>query len=183
MIAVVLLGLLAEIVAITTSKSFLEAGIDWTRTTWISTAVVGCVFAVLHLGQERKGNSKWATAAMAWGLFVLVGMQPEVFRRSDSLIDPAFWQSHFWGATALVGLLCWSQAAQRDVLKNIKWRKAHMAVAAAMAALFIYQAATGSRDLLEIPLSWQKAIIEQCDFDAKTCETVVASENSRKFVP
>jgi hypothetical protein len=28
---------------------------------------------------------------------------------------------------------------------------------------------TGSRDLLEIPLSWQKPAIYRCDFANKTC--------------
>jgi len=28
---------------------------------------------------------------------------------------------------------------------------------------------TGSRDLLEIPLSWQKPAIYRCDFTNKTC--------------
>ncbi len=36
-------------------------------------------------------------------------------------------------------------------------------------ALFLGQAMTGSRDLLEIPLSWQKPAIYRCDFANKTC--------------
>jgi len=31
------------------------------------------------------------------------------------------------------------------------------------------QAITGSRDLLEIPLSWQKPAVYSCDFNARRC--------------
>ena len=40
----------------------------------------------------------------------------------------------------------------------------------ALAALiFLAQGITGPRDLLEIPLSWQKATIWSCDFSLRTC--------------
>jgi hypothetical protein len=35
--------------------------------------------------------------------------------------------------------------------------------------LFVGQGFTGARDLLEIPLIWQKAHIQKCDFQALTC--------------
>ncbi|TAG11991.1 MAG: DUF4079 domain-containing protein, partial [Oscillatoriales cyanobacterium] len=35
--------------------------------------------------------------------------------------------------------------------------------------LFLGQGMTGTRDLLEIPLSWQKPYIYSCDFPNKTC--------------
>ena len=34
---------------------------------------------------------------------------------------------------------------------------------------FCLQGITGTRDLLEIPLSWQKPAVYACDFAAKTC--------------
>ena len=39
------------------------------------------------------------------------------------------------------------------------------------AVLFALQGLTGTRDLLEIPLSWQKPAIYACDFQARTCPT------------
>jgi hypothetical protein len=40
------------------------------------------------------------------------------------------------------------------------------------ALLFLTQGLTGTRDLLEIPLSWQKSTIYSCDFNAKTCPSL-----------
>lgn len=37
--------------------------------------------------------------------------------------------------------------------------------------LFMGQGMTGTRDLLEIPLSWQEPYIYQCDFVNHTCLT------------
>ncbi|MBM5800043.1 MAG: DUF4079 domain-containing protein, partial [Cyanobacteria bacterium K_DeepCast_35m_m2_023] len=40
-----------------------------------------------------------------------------------------------------------------------------------MAILLAVLAITGTRDLLEIPLSWQKPTIFRCDFNARRCST------------
>ena len=37
------------------------------------------------------------------------------------------------------------------------------------ALLFVMQGITGTRDLLEIPLSWQKPAVYACDFALQRC--------------
>jgi hypothetical protein len=37
------------------------------------------------------------------------------------------------------------------------------------ALIFLAQGISGPRDLLEIPLSWQKPTIYSCDFQAERC--------------
>ncbi|HAT15571.1 MAG TPA: hypothetical protein DCS91_20115 [Microcoleaceae bacterium UBA11344] len=49
------------------------------------------------------------------------------------------------------------------------WRKIHTVLNWIALLIFIGQGMTGSRDLLEIPLSWQKEDLYQCDWKNKTC--------------
>jgi hypothetical protein len=47
----------------------------------------------------------------------------------------------------------------------------HPVIAIVALLLFIGQGFTGTRDLLEIPLSWQEPYIYKCDFVNRTCLT------------
>lgn len=53
--------------------------------------------------------------------------------------------------------------------RSNRWRKVHVALNCVALLLFLGQAVTGTRDLLEIPLSWQDPFIYKCDFQNKTC--------------
>jgi hypothetical protein len=59
----------------------------------------------------------------------------------------------------------------QDIYQDRKnrWRMAHIILNCFALLLFIGQGITGARDLLEIPLDWQKSYIYQCDFTNKTC--------------
>ncbi len=37
-------------------------------------------------------------------------------------LDPAFWQSHFWGGMGLTGLLLFSLAARPEIQRQLRWR-------------------------------------------------------------
>ena len=45
------------------------------------------------------------------------------------------------------------------------------------AFLFLAQGITGSRDLLEIPLSWQKPAIAACDFSLQQCPELALKQS------
>jgi len=98
-----------------------------------------------------------------------LGMQPEVWRLSDDPLDAAFWQSHFWGGIGLAGLMLFSLAARPEILRHLRWRNLHIAANSLAALIFVSQAITGARDLLEIPLSWQAGIIGSCNWSERTC--------------
>ena len=48
-------------------------------------------------------------------------------------------------------------------------RRLHITASVLAALLFLMQGITGTRDLLEIPLSWQKPAVYACDFDLQRC--------------
>ena len=100
-----------------------------------------------------------------------LGAQPEVWRLSDNPLTSAFWQSHYWAGVGVTGLMLFSLGAQPEIVRDLRLRRLHITASVLAAVLFALQGLTGTRDLLEIPLSWQKPAIYACDFQARTCPT------------
>jgi len=98
-----------------------------------------------------------------------LGSQPEIWRLSDNPFTGAFWSSHYWSGVLLTGLFLMNLAARPEITRHLGWRRLHVASNILIMVLLAVQAITGTRDLLEIPLSWQKAAIERCDVRAHTC--------------
>jgi hypothetical protein len=115
-----------------------------------------------------------ATAKLWRGIFatlsgmglVLLGCQPEVFRRDDE-----WFFSHYYYGTAAAMLMIFSIAIVQDIYqdKQNRWRTVHIFLNCFAALLFLGQGITGAKDLLEIPLSWQESYVYRCDFVNKTC--------------
>ena len=142
--SVVAIQLIAYAVVILTQK---PSQLDGMRSALLLLVLTGSVLALVALWRVRQASYRASFALLCWIGVIGLGMQPEIWRLSDNPLDPAFWQSHFWGGMGLTGLLLFSLAA----------------------LIFLAQGITGPRDLLEIPLSWQKATIWSCDFSLRTC--------------
>jgi hypothetical protein len=97
---------------------------------------------------------------------ILLGSQPEVFRRTDE-----WYISHYYNGVVLTMLMIFSVAIAPDIYQDRKnrWRKVHITLNTIAFILFIAQALLGTRDLLETPLGWQNDIIGKCDFVHKVC--------------
>jgi hypothetical protein len=106
--------------------------------------------------QTRLWRGIFATLS-GMGL-VLLGLQEGVFRR-----DYEWYVSHFYYGLAAAMLMLFAQAIAPDIYQDRKnrWRTVHIALNSIALLLFIGQGFTGTRDLLEIPLSWQKPYVEQ----------------------
>lgn len=97
---------------------------------------------------------------------VILGCQPEIFRRTYE------WQvSHYYYGMTAALLMIFSLAIIPDIYKDKtnRWRTIHVILNCFAVLLFIGQGMTGTRDLLEIPLSWQETHLYKCDFVNKTC--------------
>jgi hypothetical protein len=75
----------------------------------------------------------------------------------------------------LTGLFLMNLAARPEISRHIRWRRLHVASNILIMVLLAVQAITGSRDLLEIPLSWQKPAIYRCDFTKRVCPEPAAA--------
>lgn len=102
------------------------------------------------------------------GLIVL-GCQPGIFRRGYE-----WFVSHYYYGMIAAVLMIVSVATLPEIYRSKAWRRAHIGLNTIALLLFIGQGITGTRDLLEIPLSWQEPFIFQCDFANKTCGEVSA---------
>jgi len=108
-------------------------------------------------------------ALLTWIGVISLGAQPEVFRLSDNPFDPQFWQSHYWSGVAVTGLMLFSLGARPEILRQLRWRRTHVAANILAVVLFTVQGITGTRSLLELPLSWQKTLLNSCDWSALVC--------------
>jgi hypothetical protein len=163
--------LVALVVVITTKVPLAEFEGGPGRLALLGLISLGTWVALVALLRARRAPYRAAFALLSWIGVLALGAQPEVWRLSDDPFNAAFWQSHYWGGAGLTGLLLFSLAAQPEIRRSLRWRRLHVGANALAALLFLAQAISGSRDLLEIPLSWQKPAIQACDFTARVCPT------------
>lgn len=128
---------------------------------------IGSMFLLMTKARSSAWRGVFATLS-GMGIAVLA-WQPGVFRRDDE-----WWVSHFYFGLVAVFLMIFAVAIVPEIYKSKKWRTTHIILNCIAVLLFVLQGVTGTRDLLEIPLSWQKSVVYQCNFDAaspafKTC--------------
>ncbi|MBD2184444.1 DUF4079 domain-containing protein [Aerosakkonema funiforme] len=119
---------------------------------------------------QRASNKLWrgTFATLTGAGLVILGFQEGVFRR-----DSEWFVSHYYYGIIAALLMIFSLAIVPEIYrdKTNRWRIVHTVLNSIALALFLGQAITGARDLLEIPLSWQEPYIYQCDFANKSCPT------------
>jgi hypothetical protein len=168
-VAVVLIEVLALAVVIGTKAPFGQFSGGPGRLVGLSLIALGSLAALAALLRLQRPAGRAGFALLTWAGVLTLGGQNEVWRLSDDPLNPAFWQSHYWGGAGLTGLLLFALAARPEIQRDLRWRRLHVCANALAALLFLAQAISGSRDLLEIPLSWQKPAIQSCDFARQLC--------------
>ncbi|WP_421656284.1 DUF4079 domain-containing protein [Leptothermofonsia sp. ETS-13] len=121
--------------------------------------------AILYNARPKIWRAIFATLT-GMGV-VILGFQPEVFRRDDE-----WYLSHFYFGIAVTMLMIFSLAIVQEIYQDRqnRWRNVHIVLNSIALLFFISQGITGTRDLLEIPLNWQAPAIYKCDFANKKCE-------------
>lgn len=125
----------------------LGSALAWRLGRW---ALLGAVVLAACVALWRLRKPAWRAGAtlLAWGALLGLGLAPEVWRRADHPLQPAFWASHFWSGWLLCGLLLFAMAAAPEIASRPAWRKLHVAIAFLVAVLLAVQAITGCRDLV-----------------------------------
>jgi Protein of unknown function (DUF4079) len=121
-------------------------------------------FVMLYRSSTRLFRGTFATLTGA-GVVVL-SLQDGIYRRAEE------WHlSHLYFGIAVTLLMIFALAILPEIYKDRTnvWRKVHIGLNSIALVLFLAQGLTGTRDLLEIPLSWQEKHIYQCDYKLKTC--------------
>ena len=138
--------------------------------------LMGTIASLVALLRCKAAPLRFSFSLITWIGVLSLGAQPEVWRLSDNPLSAAFWQSHYWAGVAVTGLMLLSLAARPEILRDLRFRRLHISASVLAALLFLAQAISGSRDLLEIPLSWQKPAVYSCDFSIRTCPTPLAQD-------
>ncbi|MCT0198316.1 DUF4079 domain-containing protein [Synechococcus sp. CS-1325] len=129
----------------------------------------GTFVSLLALWWVKRAGLRASFALLTWAGLLGLGSQPEIWRLSDNPFSAAFWSSHYWSGVLLTGLMLFSMAAKPEIFRSLRMKRLHVSANVLVAVLLAVQAITGSRDLLEIPLSWQKPTIYGCNFETRTC--------------
>ena len=166
---VVIIVLIALVAAIVTHQPLAELQGGLSRGLLLLLVLLGTSVSLLALWHATSKALRLLFALLTWVGVLSLGAQPEVWRLSDNPLDPQFWQSHYWAGVAVTGLMLFSLGARPEILRQLRWRRMHVAANLLAAVLFTIQGITGSRDLLEIPLGWQKPTLYQCDWAARVC--------------
>ena len=116
----------------------------------------------------RSSSKQWrATFATLSGMgLTIIAAQEGIYRR-----DHEWWVSHFYYGTLAGLLMIFALAILPEIYRNKTWRKAHIVANVVALLLFFGLGFTGARDLLELPLSWQKSFVYGgCNAETQTCQ-------------
>ncbi len=127
---------------------------------------VATIGSLVMLYRAKPAMWRGIFATLTGAGLVILGTQDGVYRRTNEW----YW-SHYYIGIAAALLMVFSLAIVEDIYKDRsnRWRTIHVILNSIAVLLFIGQGMTGTRDLLEIPLSWQQPYIDSCDYINKTC--------------
>jgi hypothetical protein len=162
------------------SKMLMNDAVQKTPFRLVSLAliVILTVFSLVFL--DRATTKLWrGTFAILTGMGLgILGLQPEIFRR-----DFEWYASHYYLGMMAAMLMIFSLTIVQDIYRDRtqRWRNVHIILNSVATLLFLAQGFTGSRDLLEIPLTWQKPYIQQ--LFKKSCQTQPCTVELRSVTP
>ncbi|MGB3613265.1 MAG: DUF4079 domain-containing protein [Elainellaceae cyanobacterium] len=136
------------------------------RATFVGLMIVLTIASAVMLYRATPAYWRGIFATLTGMGLIILGCQPEVFRRGFE-----WYTSHYYFGVTAALLMILSVAVVPDIYKDKqkRWRRAHAALNAIAVLLFIGQGFTGARDLLEIPVAWQKPYVNE--LFAKQCQT------------
>ena len=141
---------------------------------------IGLMFAaaiasLIFLYKAKTKLWRGVFATLTGVAVVILGCQDGVFRRTNEW----YWSHYYIGIVATL-LMIFALAILPNIYqdRSNRWRNIHIILSCIALLLFAGQGMTGTRDLLEIPLSWQKPYIFSCDFANKTCPKPAPSTQS-----
>ena len=124
------------------------------------------VASLVFLDQAKTKLWRGVFATLTGAGIVILGFQDGVYRR-----DFEWPVSHLYYGLIAAILMIFSLAIVPEIYKyrTHKWRKIHTFLNCLAVLIFLGQGITGSRDLLEISLSWQEKYLDKCDWQNQVC--------------
>jgi cytosine/uracil/thiamine/allantoin permease len=126
-------------------------------------ALIGLIFSVaisslVLLYQAKPPLWRGIFATLTGMALVVLGCQDGIYRKTDQ-----WYISHYYYGMTAALLMIFSLAIVQNIYQDRKnrWRNVHIAVSCLALLLFLGQGITGTRDLLEVPLSWQEPYVQK----------------------
>lgn len=131
---------------------------DAFRAWFVVAMFVVTIASLILLNQAKPKLWRGVFATLVGTGLVVLGCQPEIFRRGFE-----WYFSHYYYGIAAAFLMIFALATFQDIYQDRtqRWRQVHIVLNMLALLLFVGQGMTGTRDLLEIPLSWQEQYIQQ----------------------
>jgi hypothetical protein len=134
-------------------------------------AVIASMYS-LYQANQKNWRAIFATLT-AMGLVVL-GCQDGIYRKTDQ-----WYISHYYYGLTSALLMILSLSILPDIYKDKtnRWRKVHIILSCLALLLFIGQGITGTRSLLEVPLTWQEPYVnmlyeQKCNIKSCTIQAL-----------
>lgn len=139
---------------------------DSFRAWFVVLIFVATIASLVILNRARTKLWRGVFATLTGMGLILLGCQPEIYRRGFE-----WYVSHYYYGITAALLMIFSLAIFPDIYQDRtnRWRMVHIVLNCFAVLLFVGQGFTGSRDLLEIPLSWQETHLYKCDFANQVC--------------
>jgi len=139
---------------------------------FIALMFAATIASLVFLYKARLKLWRGVFASLSGAGLVILGFQDGVYRSDDEWMF-----SHFYYGLLAAMLMIFATAIVPEIYqdKSQRWRKIHTILNCVALLLFIGQGITGSRDLLNIPLSWQEQHLYQCDWKNKTCPKLTST--------
>ena len=132
---------------------------------FIGLLFVAAIASLYLLYQAKQKNLRAIFATLTGVALVVLGCQDGIYRKTDQ-----WYTSHYYYGLTSALLMILSLSILPDIYKDKtnRWRKVHITISALALLLFIGQGITGTRSLLEVPLTWQERYInmlyeQKCD--------------------
>lgn len=140
--------------------------LDTFQVTFVALMFVATIASLVLLYRARVKLWRAIFATLSGMGLVIIGSQDGVYRLGNEW----YW-SHYYFGIAVSLLMIFSLAIVEDIYKDRanRWRYVHIILNCLALLLFVGQGITGARDLLEVPLGWQKPAVYKCNFNKKVC--------------
>ena len=144
-----------------------QGNLDSFQVIFVALMFVATIASLILLYRAKTKLWRGVFATLSGMGLVILGSQDGVYR----LTNEWYW-SHYYLGIAVSLLMIFSLAIVEDIYKDRanRWRYVHIILNCLALLLFIGQGLTGARDLLEIPLSWQKPAVYKCNFEQRKCQ-------------
>ncbi|MER3433563.1 MAG: DUF4079 domain-containing protein [Leptolyngbya sp. ERB_1_1] len=145
---------------------------------WIAALLIATIASLFFLRKAQQPRWRGIFATLTGMGLVILGCQEGVYRKTDQ-----WYISHYYYGMTAALLMIISITIVQSIYKDRsnRWRTVHIVLNSVALLLFVGQGITGSRALLEVPLSWQEPYVQQLyeqQCETKPCKVEAVKEEA-----